>query len=240
MRPLTLGALILGGGTLLALPFRRPANPDASDGNRAGAVVETDFRNNDSLEMLVREVTEDVKAPVVYHPHTDYSPAEKFPATRRMPLTYEDLAVPVDRDPFYEKRFSATADVAARDSAQQQPEQIAALARAFAEAEFVDGTNGASPSSGPLLGTTQLGSGTPAFNSVPVGDPIRQPTGQPLSTGAQFASAASSGGANPDSRKSKQSDPGQTKSILEALPAPDPSGNPASPAAERHWIRQPD
>ncbi|KAA5539722.1 hypothetical protein FYK55_23270 [Roseiconus nitratireducens] len=133
MRRSTLAALILGGGTLLSLPFRRDIQPDDGPDSQAAS----DGLDERSIEMLVQEITKDVQTPVVYHRQADAEPSDPF-STIRSPLTYEDLAVPLEDDPYYAQRFNAAADVAQRQREQQKSQRIAELERAFAATRFQD------------------------------------------------------------------------------------------------------
>lgn len=232
MRRLTLGALILGGGTLLSLPFRRPDVPDPASIRDGVDQKKVDVLDDHSLEMLVREVTQDVQVPSVYHPHTDYAPAASSLQTRTQPLTYEDLAVPVDRDPIHEKNFNASADVVAHNAAQAR--RIAGLERAFAEAEFVDQS------------IAHLNSGPPPANAIPGLAPPADVAGSlaegpikgwggtnPWTTDAQLASSEFSGRnvADADNR---------SQSVLSQLPPPAEIADSPDRQRQRHWIRQPD
>lgn len=155
--------------------------------------------------MLVQEVTRDVKIPTVYHPHTDYSPQQQGSSSRSLPLTYEDLAVPVDRDPFYEQRFNASAAVAARNAGGERSDRIAELERRFAEAPPAD------PTIAGLYSSTQHRSGQhhsggPA-RAIPQaafpGDQkrwiFRDPTQQPSADPSGLAASPSRGDEQPAS-----------------------------------------
>lgn len=244
MRRLTLGVLILGGGTLLALPFRRPSVPDpiGVDSNRQRS--QSDLMDDASLEMLVREVTQDVNVPVLYDPHTDYTPKRSVSEARHLPLTYEDLAVPVDRDPVYEAKFNASAEVASRSENQEQTRRIAELEKTFAKKQFVDQSlaglaNGMAPPPAIARGPQR-----PPSTSQPM---ISPGDAAPL-TGARLAS--SDRGAN---RSATQERDGNTRSpsaeigrsgmqhsVLSQLPPPEPSSDSSAAQRPRQWIRQPD
>jgi hypothetical protein len=191
-----------------------------------------DVMDDHSLEMLVREVTQDVQVPTVYHPHTDYAPPASSLPSRTTPLTYEDLAVPVDRDPIYEKNFNASADVVEHNAAQAR--RIAGLERAFAEAEFADQS------------IARLNSGPPPANAIPGrakptligGSPTAGPTlgwagANPWTTDAQLASSEFAG------RKVTDAD-NSTQSVLSQLPPPAEIADSPDRQRQRHWIRQPD
>lgn len=216
MRRLTLGALILGGGTLLALPFRRHPSPDASSINDANQQNVVDSYDDESLAMLVREVTKDVEVPLVFEPQTDYLPAEPTPAQQYLPLTYDDLAVPVQRDPYYEDRFNASAAVVENV---ENAKRIAQLEQMFAQTEFANAdlaarVNGSSPT-----------------NAIPA-DPSLGDFGSKF-TNAHLASTASS------AKLAAQQESGR-KSILSQLPPPDGVDGESGAERQRHWIRQPD
>lgn len=118
LRTLTLGVLIVSGGTLAALPFRRyQAIPDASSaplqvtGPSQSALdspqldsVESDappdgaggqkVDNSGLLVATSRPWTQEVSA--------------RAPRRIEMPLTYEDLAQPIDQPTAIQHRFNAT------------------------------------------------------------------------------------------------------------------------------------
>ena len=119
MRTLTLGVLIVAGGTLAALPFRRyrtiqdaSTEPVQATGPTQSAMEQTDLR------MLVDSSPSTFPASVaaIDHALTSKPPTWSAPAppTRRrtanMPLTYEDLAVPIDQPASVQQRFNATVE----------------------------------------------------------------------------------------------------------------------------------
>jgi hypothetical protein len=214
VRRLTLGALILGGGTLLSLPFRRPTLPDPSSVNEGGDANVTEFFDDESLALLVQEVTDDAQVPLAFQPQTDFSPPQPPPSQRLVPLTYEDLAVPVGRDLYYEDRFNASANVVAQNA--QAANRIAELERAFAQAETAEQNRVGLPE-GPVW-------------DYGIPGPAPEPS---QSTRAHLASAASS---------AKLTVQGEAvpKSILSQLPPPDDADASSQADRSRHWIRQPD
>lgn len=236
VRRLTLGALILGGGTLLSLPFRRPALPDPTPANGRLDRNQSVLLDDQSIEMLVREVTQDVEVPTVYHPHTDFAPATNPSGERVLPLSYEDLAIPVDRDPFYESRFNATSAVASRGAEADSSQRIAELERKFDSTRFADQT------------IAELRSQSVAAKVIPTEgkrwqyrDPVADASGaRPQenrpSMGAQFASSDASilSGNSTDGKG-----PGET-SVLSPLPPPDDRGDADHQERTKQWIRQPD
>jgi len=266
VRRSTFAALIIGGGTLLALPFRREPAVGPDHGHRVAdqAIDET------SLEMLVREVTQDVQAPVVFQPQTDY--VNREPASRpERPLTYEDLAVPLDDDPLYAERFNAAVGVANRSAASQKTRRIADLERAFATARFENSSPPSQQGSSqrdPAQATTEPIDQSVGSAIEPPANRLLRPRPQatltrtrdrsgPSMTGKQSINAESERWAQethrtesvvepsrgPDvvpsmDRRAPTADP--QHSVLETLPADQLPVNPADGGRERHWIRQPD
>ncbi|MCA9140636.1 MAG: hypothetical protein KDB00_27880 [Planctomycetales bacterium] len=245
MRRLTLGALIIGGGTLLALPFRRPVVPDPSPVDGRNGHSQSTYLDDQSLDLLVQEVTADVKVPVVFHPHTDYVPAANVTANRQLPLSYEDLAVPVDRDPIYENRFNATASAASKSGNAEQSRRIAQLEQVFANTKFVDEsisalqtgseTTKAIPGDGKQWIFQDGGDvgGNEVSGSIAAGSPSQHQS--PLRhdasrrAGTQLASSESL-------LKFSTAD----NSILKQLPAPNDASDSTDSPRQRQWIRQPD
>lgn len=230
VRRLTLGALILGGGTLMALPFRRPAVPDPPAVDSPHNQSRSALFDDESLELLVQEVTADVKVPVVYHPHTDYTPASPPMQTRRLPLSYEDLAVPVDRDPIYESRFNATASVASNAPPGNQSRRIVELERKFAKTTFTDEAIASLPT-GDMVPRAIPGEGKQWVfqENADAANLLDGPSQQRRSPGAQLASSETM-------PKRSTGD----NSILKQLPPPDDATNAGNPDRPRQWIQQPD
>ena len=214
MRRLTLGALILSSGALLSLPFRRPSLPEPASADVTSEGGAGDLFDDETLALLVQEVTEDAQIPMRFEPQTDYSPPEPAPSERLLPLTYEDLAVPVGRDPYYEERFNASAEVVAQND--QSVNRIAELERAFAQAETT-GRNQIGPADGPVW---DYGIPGPAPESSQM-------------TNAHLASAASSA-------KLNAQELANPKSVLSQLPPPEDADGESQADRARHWIRQPD
>jgi hypothetical protein len=173
-----------------------------------------EFFDDESLAMLVQEITEDAQVPMVFQPQTDYTPPTPPPPPTMLPLTYEDLAVPVGRDPYYENRFNASAEVVAQNS--QAANRIAELERAFAQAETME-QNQVGPIDGPVW-------------NYGIPGPAPEPS---QTTNAHLASAASSA-------KLKVGPEAGPKSILSQLPPPDDSDGTSQADRPRQWIRQPD
>lgn len=118
MRTLTLGVLIVSGGILAALPFRRYQTiPDASLGPAQATGPTQSAISDTSLQMLVDSQT---ASSAEETPAADLPiwspPAQPQRRNASIPLTYEDLMVPIDRPDQVEQRFSAT--VSARQSRQ--------------------------------------------------------------------------------------------------------------------------
>ena len=130
LRTLTLGVLIVSGGTLAALPFRRyQALPDASSapvqvtGPRQSALddaAKMDAITPETLNPVTRSLAE-VDAPPPPHPDpvrvlaTTLAPKSvRIEPDRRqvdIPLSFEDLSQPIVPPAPIEQRFNATARV---------------------------------------------------------------------------------------------------------------------------------
>ncbi|WP_372896904.1 hypothetical protein [Stieleria sp.] len=243
MRRTSLGILILGGGILFSLPFRKPTLPDASAIEDGTKQSKSDPFDDASIEMLVREVTEDVQVPVVYDPRTDYSPPVQSTPPRQLPLTYQDLAVPVDRDPFYENRFNATAAVADRATSPDEAQRLAELERVFAQTQYVDQSIAGlhtdsvppaaiSPGGKQWVYQNAIGE-PPSLADAAAPNSVASPSHPANPPGAQLASSAAVG---PPARSSQSGD----FSVLSQLPPPDDQAGSGAAERPRHWIRQPD
>ncbi len=131
LRNLSLGVLIVCGGTLAALPFRRYQSiPDASNSptqvtGPAHSVLkaselapETNAEQLPSLAEMDRLIS----------PHDAFYRSASPPPRRRqhvdIPLTYDDLAVPLDQPKPIRERFNATTTVRKQ---QLQEDRIAEL-----------------------------------------------------------------------------------------------------------------
>jgi len=108
LRNLTLGTLIVVGGTLAALPFRRsqpiepqiPAVPTIAPAfpTLQGMLVDDREPKPEWIDRIIPEVR---TPPAAWHQPRELS----------APLTYEDLAVPISKPLLIEQRFNATAPV---------------------------------------------------------------------------------------------------------------------------------
>ncbi|WP_182864967.1 hypothetical protein [Stieleria mannarensis] len=248
MRRFSLGILILGGGLLFSLPFRKSKLPDPSTAQDGLNQTKSNSFDDASIEMLVREVTEDVQVPVVYDPQTDYCPPAPSQHKRQLPLTYQDLAVPVDRDPFYESHFNATASVASgnHDLANHdadQTQRLAELERLFAETQYVDQS----------IAAVHSFAGQPDQNPPPVIAPdgkqwtFQNAIGEPPSLATPWpnhAAPQASVGAHLASSDSVAKSAAAVKtrdvSVLSPLPPPDDRADGVDVDRPRHWIQQPD
>ncbi len=137
MRTLTIGVLVVAGGTLAALPFRRyQAIPDASSAPAQVTGPMQSVLESTSPATIAAEL--ESKPPSTQAPVGDYLPTDfaarranqrrdlaQF-ATRRadIPLTYEDLEVPIDQPDPIKQRFNATAPIRAE---QLERERVTAL-----------------------------------------------------------------------------------------------------------------
>ncbi len=106
LRSLTFGVLIVVIGTFAALPFRRyratqqPLPPTEATGPTQSALGGLEF------EMLVEDSTLEAGFPSLALPTAEawQSPKRQI----RMPLTYDDLGVPLMLPPAFHENFSAT------------------------------------------------------------------------------------------------------------------------------------
>ena len=106
MRILTIGALIVAVGTFAALPFRRyRAKPQTVPPTEATGPTKSTLDGLD-FEMLVEDSAANAEFPSLSLP-----PATPLISRQRqiqMPLTYDDLAVPLKLPPSFNENFSAT------------------------------------------------------------------------------------------------------------------------------------
>lgn len=136
LRTLSLGVLIVCGGTLAALPFRRyhsihdaSAEPSQVTGPSQTELHSTQFdptRASDAerLTSLSQSQIDDRLSAYADAYAVASSPANQRRRQLDIPLTYEDLAVPIDQPKPIMERFNATAPVRQQ---QLQAEQIAQL-----------------------------------------------------------------------------------------------------------------
>ena len=131
LRNLSLGVLIVCGGTLAALPFRRYESiPDASNsptqvtGPARSVLHASELDTEPDAERLPSLAEMD---PLI-RPRDAFYAAETPPPRRRrsvdIPLTYDDLAVPLDQPKPIRDRFNATTTVRKH---QLEEERIAEL-----------------------------------------------------------------------------------------------------------------
>ena len=218
MRTLTLGVLIVSGGTLAALPFRKyQAIPDASSapaqvtGPTQSALDQSNnsvLVTNDSLAKEPPKQTSEERfvaldtaaldaavldASVVASNLPPWQPNAPSPTPRSsdIPLSYEDLALPIDQPPPIVKRFNATVPIREQ---QLERERVSELVM---------------PAMEQLAVTQQL-------ELERVAESVRS-----------FTSEQSSG-------KAKGSLASSRESSIEPLPSESPNDR------NRHWIRQPD
>ncbi|OYP35156.1 hypothetical protein [Rhodopirellula sp. MGV] len=99
----------------MALPFRRTDSPDPgpTPPNRYGSPSTLDDR---AIELLVQEVTAEVDVPTLYEPQHEMMQADPAVAINSLPLRYEETAVPLDPDPYYQERFSAASSAVPENS----------------------------------------------------------------------------------------------------------------------------
>ena len=225
VRRASLVAVLVGGGALFSLPFRRAAVPKPVPPDQG----QQELLSDQQIELLVRDITQDVRPPTVYDPQTDYLPTPSPRGERTMPLSYHDLAVPVEEDPFYAKRFNATKSVSQRNVQLRTAKEIADVSRRF--------DLPAAQSVGPLP-NNQLSAATHPVQSPdkPAGEYASPKTVSPNNVATRLP-----GQRNIEPSQFSHNRPDQ--SILSQLPPPDSvfeSGEEANQDRKKYWIRQPD
>lgn len=120
---------------------------------------------------MVLEVTENVQAPVLFEAreetpsHGDREPS--FP----QPLTYQDLAVPLESDSVFESKFNATTEVVSAQR-KRESERLAQLEQRFAEKSF-------SSSAHPPAASPQATLASSTSPDAPVVSALENESGQP-------------------------------------------------------------
>ena len=143
LRILTLGVLIVSGGALAALPFRRyQALPDASsapaqvtgpmqgilehsvlDSNASATVASHGSVNQEYVDSSANDLQSFAPTyPAPHHPRR--LQVEQNPRRANIPLTFEDLQVPIDLPDPVKHRFSATTPIRAE---QLELERVAGM-----------------------------------------------------------------------------------------------------------------
>jgi hypothetical protein len=141
LRTLTLGVLIVSGGTLAALPFRRyQAIPDSSTNpvhvtgptNSAlqmrppDAITQDAFRPPQASDAMRNGSILATHSPAIEAARQQPRPQDGILAPRQrrsdVPLTYEDLMLPIEMPAVVQERFNATAAV---KSIQMEKERLA-------------------------------------------------------------------------------------------------------------------
>ncbi len=119
MRILTLGALIVATGTLAALPFRRyQAIPQSSPPTDATGPTQSTLFGLD-FETVVKDPAAEAELPSLALPQVE--DWERTQRQIRMPLTYDDLAIPLTLPPSFHDKFSATARSQATGTTETTP-----------------------------------------------------------------------------------------------------------------------
>ncbi|MFK8110575.1 MAG: hypothetical protein AB8B91_00145 [Rubripirellula sp.] len=126
MRTLTLGVLIVAGGTLAALPFRRyQAIPDASaepvhvtGPEHSALTVPPSQLAESSADPVSEETLASLQAQVLSievprFQRQSVSIAPESPRSIDVPLTFEDLMDPIDQPSPIKQRYSATTPIRA-------------------------------------------------------------------------------------------------------------------------------
>ncbi len=246
MRSLTIGAVIVCGGTIAALPFRRasvdPAPHTASHSPVSDFESELAVTNDNATydpsydpwyvdphangsvrESRTRSSTAMSLASQAQSPETMRGiPSDAQPRPRRdlrLPLTYDDLAVPLTATQFSDGRFDA---LASRQTSPQQPRSNPMVADSR-QYESMRVAADDQPNAVAKLPPWQMADDLPQS--------ILQKTSRP-STSSTSSETASSGAPQPSAvvgRLASDSRPNQTEVVTEP-----------APARQRYWIRQPD
>ncbi len=143
LRILTLGVLIVSGGVLAALPFRRyQAIPDSSSapaqvtGPTQGILEQSVLESNASRALAAEHRDESVRDdaapndPGLFVPSyrspflADRLQIDHNPQRANIPLTFEDLQVPLDLPDPVKRRFSATSPIRALQMEQDRTTEI--------------------------------------------------------------------------------------------------------------------
>ena len=136
MHRITVGLMILAFGTLIALPFRKSPAPSQETPGDDEPLAD--------LDLMVLEVTENVQTPTLF----EAQPEPRAPLSHRaespQPLTYQDLAVPLEADPVFDSKFNATSEVVSQ-TRQREADRLAQLERVFAEKQFETRTSHTQP-----------------------------------------------------------------------------------------------
>ncbi len=261
LRTLTLGVLIVSGGTLAALPFRRyQAIPDSSTSpvhvtgptHSALQIDQLDAIAGDAF--LPPQITDAMlpgsilathaSAVGASGPQTQTRPPasqETTLASRKrrfdVPLTYEDLLLPIEIPGIVQERFNATAAVQSiqmekkRMANKSQPRMETIVAT---EKQTLDETtDSVFASSTPNVGKPRIvqpGSASASDMYPRVAQPNLAP---PETTAGTLASTPVTPAA------SSNADPLDATAILPVLGSHNQPPSIASQTQQRHWIRQP-
>ena len=261
LRTLTLGVLIVSGGTLAALPFRRyQAIPDSST-----SPVHVTGPTHSALQMgqldaiagdafLPPQITDAMLPGSILATHASAGKATgpqaqtQPPATQEatlasrkrqfdVPLTYEDLVLPIEVPGVVQERFNATAAVQSiqmekkrmANKAQPRMETIVATEKQTPD----ETTDSVFASSTPNVGEPRIMQ--PGSASASAMHPrVAQPNLAPRET---TAGTLASTPVTPAA--SSNADPLDATAILPDLGSHDQPPSIASQAQQRHWIRQP-
>jgi hypothetical protein len=134
LRTLTLGVLIVSGGTLAALPFRKyQAIPDASSAPaQVTGPTQSALDSADSSQLVTNPWPADqpssdasleaINAGALASNLPPWHPLATSQAPRSVdiPLTYDDLAMPIDPPPPIAQRFNATVPIRQQQLEQQR------------------------------------------------------------------------------------------------------------------------
>ncbi|MCC9655623.1 hypothetical protein [Rhodopirellula halodulae] len=284
MRNLTLGTIIVVGGLLAAIPFRRDAvHPEASDPNALATgptSASFGFATADQTDLPWQQaasqsphapttaqtasggwpehmqpdpMAEGTAAPsrsqAFAQPSASTIPSHQAARPRRdtrLPLTYDDLAVPLSNPHFPDQRFNA---LAGSTSNPMQPSASPQIGMAEAR---VNGP-GTSPANRPAPGTSQLGMTERELSANEFARRVENQIAREDVTPAKLTSSTHSGPSTSSQprqqvlrpptvdlhRQAEQATAPRSFRFPEvAMPEMPPA--PSVMERQRHWIRQPD
>lgn len=255
VRTLTMGALIVCGGTLAALPFRRDSVTPAPEEHSPRLVTNlsselaishdavtydpwfVDPRPSQRAEELRRQTTSAMslasRAQPVEPDHGIASDAKERPRRGlHLPLTYDDLAVPLTSTHFNDGRFDALVRQQPTDD-RSQATNVANAGRRFESMPVAVSSQQESTAKAPPW---QMARDLPQSILQESSPPSPTPTHsvQPDATAAALAS--------PQATPPRASLPGEVvgRMASDSQSHDQQFDRAPEPARQRHWIRQPD
>ena len=239
LRNLTLGVLIVSGGTFAALPFRRYPNGDASDARSAVSGPSSSALDT-TLESTPIGATTIATNTLDSLPTWNPPPIGARSRQLDIPLTYEDLARPITPPAAIEERFSATARVY-----QKSTEQAAQSTFTLPELQPLPVDSGEqldalpAPSLGGSSGPDWLANTAATGNGFVANSGANMAPGSAIAPGSVAQPTSPLNTPNPSSADRG----GEAGGILASSVPPEstfrPSPNAEPPRREHHWIRQP-